>query len=166
MSYKEHRLLIGPVDGAVITNPIGGRMVIKLRDSDTSDAYSIHENVIPSGSPGPRAHIHRYHDEVFYVLEGQIEVEIGSETVTGTPGSFVIVPRGQVHRPSNPSSVPAKVLLIFSPAGMGNFFEEVARRQLPLQAIPTDPAVAAELKAFTEKYGYEFADENGDPRDK
>ena len=28
---------------------------------------------------------------------------------------------------------------------------------MPLQAVPTDPAVLEKLAAFTEKYGYEFA---------
>jgi len=41
---------------------------------------------------------------------------------------------------------------------MDLFFEEVAEGRMPLQAAPTDPAVLEELKAFTEKYGYEFAE--------
>lgn len=50
------------------------------------------------------------------------------------------------------------MLLIFSPAGMGRFFEEAAERRMPLQALPTDPAILEELAKFTEKYGYEFAE--------
>jgi hypothetical protein len=50
------------------------------------------------------------------------------------------------------------VLLIFSPAGMDSFFEEAAARRMPLQAVPTDPEVLEGLAAFTEKYGYEFAE--------
>lgn len=50
------------------------------------------------------------------------------------------------------------MLLIFSPAGMGRFFEEAAERRMPLQAVPTDPAILEELAKFTEKYGYEFAE--------
>jgi mannose-6-phosphate isomerase-like protein (cupin superfamily) len=159
MAHAETRLLIGPEDGNVIINPLGGKMVVKLHDADSGGAYSIHDNVIPAGSPGPRPHIHRHHDEVFYVLEGQISVQIGMQHVSASAGSFVIVPRGEVHRPSNPGAQPARVLLIFSPAGMDTFFEEVAERRLPLQEAPRDPATAAELKLFTERYGYEFADD-------
>jgi quercetin dioxygenase-like cupin family protein len=159
MSRAETRLLVEPEDGNIITNPLGGKMVVKLRDQDTESAYSVHDNIIPAGSPGPRPHIHRNHDEVFYILEGQISVQIGSQNLTAPAGSFVIVPRGEVHRPSNPGSEPARVLLLFSPAGMDHFFEEAAERRLPLQAPPSDPTVAAELKEFIEKYGYEFADE-------
>jgi hypothetical protein len=49
-------------------------------------------------------------------------------------------------------------LLIFSPAGMDRFFEEAAEGRLPLQAAPADPEVREKLAAFTEKYGYEFAE--------
>jgi mannose-6-phosphate isomerase-like protein (cupin superfamily) len=159
MVHAESRLLIGPDDGKIITNPIGGRMIVKLRDADSGGAYSVHDNVIPAGSQGPRPHIHRHHDEVFYVLEGEISVQIGSRQVSAPAGSFVIVPRGEAHRPSNPWGEPAHVLLFFSPAGMDSFFEEAAERRLPLQAPPNDPLVAAELKEFTEKYGYEFTDQ-------
>ena|SRR5215210_5211062 len=42
-------LLIGPDEGKVLRNPIGGRMVVKVRDGDTGGSYSVHDNVIPAG---------------------------------------------------------------------------------------------------------------------
>src|SRR5215213_8263671 len=57
----------------------GGRMVVKVRDEDTAGAYSIHDNTIPPGSPGPRPHIHRHHEEAFYVLEGELTVRVGPQ---------------------------------------------------------------------------------------
>ena len=93
-------------------------MVVKVRDEDTGGGYSIHDNTIPSGSPGPRPHIHRYHDEAFYVLEGELTMRVGPRRITAPAGSFVVVPRGAVHQPSNPGTEPTRVLIIFSPAGM------------------------------------------------
>jgi hypothetical protein len=46
-------IFVGPNDGKVLTNKIGGRMAVKVRDEDSAGAYSIHDNVIPAGSPGP-----------------------------------------------------------------------------------------------------------------
>ncbi len=158
MSTEDGGLFVGPGDGKEIPNPIGGRMVVKVRDEDTGGVYSIHDNTIPPGSPGPRPHIHRHHEEAFYVLEGELTVRVGSRTITAPAGSFVVVPRGVVHQPSNPGAEPTRVLLIFSPAGMDHFFEEAAEGRMPLQAAPTDPAVLEGLTAFTEKYGYEFAE--------
>ena len=158
MRTEDRGLFVGPSDGNVLPNPVGGRMVVKVRDGDTGGAYSVHDNTIPPGSPGPRPHIHRDHEEAFYVLEGALTVRVGPRTITAPAGSFVVVPRGVVHQPSNPGTQPARVLLIFSPAGMDHFFEEAAERRMPLQAVPSDPAIAEELTAFTEKYGYEFAE--------
>ncbi len=151
-------LFVGPADGKALPNPIGGRMMVKVRDEDTGGAYSVHDNTIPPGSPGPRPHIHRHHEEAFYVLEGELTVRVGARKITAPAGTFVVVPRGVVHQPSNPRTEPTRVLLIFSPAGMDHFFEEAAAGRIPLQAAPTDPAVQEKLTAFTEKYGYEFAE--------
>ena len=103
-------------------------------------------------------HLHRNHEETFYVLEGELTVRVGERTFTAPVGSFVVVPRGVVHQPSNPGTEPTRVLLIFSPAGMDHFFDEAAEGRIPLQAVPTGPAVQEKLTAFTRKYGYEFAE--------
>ena len=151
-------IFVGPAEGKDLTNPIGGAMVVKLRDEDTAGAYSVHDNTIPPGSPGPRPHIHRRHEETFYVWEGELTVRIGSRNIVAPAGSFVVVPRGVVHQPSNPGTQPTRVLLIFSPAGMDHFFEEAAEERMPLAAVPEDSVVLERLEAFTEKYDYEFAE--------
>ncbi|HSL00171.1 MAG TPA: cupin domain-containing protein [Rubrobacteraceae bacterium] len=158
MRTEDGGLVIGPDDGSVLINPLGGRMAVKVRDEHTAGAYSIHDNTIPPGSPGPRPHLHRDHEEAFYVVEGELTVRVGGRKLTAPAGSFVVVPRGIVHQPSNQGTKPARVLLIFSPAGMDHFFEEAQQRRLPLQDTPSDPAILEELAAFTEKYGYEFAE--------
>lgn len=149
---------VGPAEGKDLTNPIGGGMVVKVRDQDTAGSYSVYDNTIPPGSPGPRPHLHRHHEEAFYVLEGELTVRVGSRKIVAPSGSFVVVPRGVVHQPSNPGTEPTRVLLVFSPRGMDRFFEEAAEGRMPLQAVPDDPAVLERLEAFTEKYGYEFAE--------
>lgn len=159
MRTEEAGAFVGPDGGEVLTNPIGGRMVAKIRDADTAGAYSVHDNTIPPGSPGPRPHRHRRHEEAFYVLEGRLTVRVGPRTIEAPAGSFVVVPRGVVHQPSNPGPEPTRVLLVFSPGGMDRFFEEAAEGRIPLQGPPpTDPEVRESLAAFTDRYGYEFAE--------
>ena len=151
-------IFVGPDEGKDLTNPIGGGMVVKIRDEYTAGAYSVHDNTIPPGSPGPRPHLHRHHEETFYVLEGELTVRIGPRKIKAPAGSFVVVPRGVVHQPSNPGTQPTRVLLVFSPAGMDQFFEEAAEGRMPLAAVADDLEVLERLEAFTEKYGYEFAE--------
>ena len=157
MKVESEGLFVGPGEGKALLNPIGGGMVVKVRDGDTGGSFSVHDNFIPAGSPGPLPHLHRDHEETFYVLEGELTVRVGERTITAPVGSFVVIPRGVVHRPSNPSPEPTRVLLIFSPAGMEHFFEEAAQERIPLQAVPTDPEVLEKRDAFARKYGYEFA---------
>src|SRR4028118_2360838 len=158
MRDADEGIFVGPGDGKDLTNPIGGAIVVKGRDEPTAGAYSVHDNTIPPGSPGPRPHLHRHHEETFYVLEGELTVRIGPRKIVAPAGSFVVVPRGVVHQPSNPGTEPTRVLLIFSPGGMDRFFEEAAEGRMPLAAVPSDPVVLEKLETFTEKYGYEFAE--------
>ena len=158
MKVEREGLFVSPDGGEVLTNPVGGRMLVKLREGDTGGSYSVHENVIPAGSPGPLPHIHHDHEETFYVLEGELTVRVGERRFTAPVGSFVVIPRGVVHQPSNPGTNPTRVLLIFSPSGMERFFEEAAEQRIPLQMETTDPDILARRDAFAAKYGYEFAD--------
>ena len=157
MTTEADGILVGPDDGKVLMNPIGGRMVIKASDRDTG-GYSLHENILPAGSTGPLPHIHRNHEEAFYVLEGELTMRVGARTITAPAGSFLVVPRGVVHQPSNPGAQPARVLLIFSPAGMDGFFLEAAERRIPLQLMPNAPAIPPVPDDFAQKYGFELAE--------
>src|SRR5205814_10309474 len=46
---------------------------------------------------GPPPHIHRHHDESFYVLDGTFEFSLAGRAFTAGPGSFVHLPKGVVH---------------------------------------------------------------------
>jgi mannose-6-phosphate isomerase-like protein (cupin superfamily) len=157
MKVENEGFFVGPDDGKALPNPIGGRMMLKVRDGDTGGSFSVHDNIMPAGSPGPLPHLHRNHEETFYVLEGELTVRVGERRFTAPVGSFVVIPRGVVHQPSNPGTEPTRVLLIFSPSGMEHFFEEAAEQRILLQAVTTDPDVLERRDAFAAKYGYEFA---------
>lgn len=158
MTPEQHARRVGPEEGRVLVNPIGGRMVLKVTDAMTAGAYSIHDNILPPHSPGPRPHLHRLHEEAFYVLSGELTVRAGGETLQAGAGSFVVIPRGTVHQPSNRIASETHVLLIFSPGGMDGFFVEAAQGRYPLQVRPEDAGEQARLREFTGRYGYEFED--------
>ncbi|MEO0422721.1 MAG: cupin domain-containing protein [Pseudomonadota bacterium] len=44
-------------------------------------------------------HCHEDEDELFYVLSGQLKIELEDETVVLNPGDLYVVPRGVMHNP-------------------------------------------------------------------
>ena len=72
-------------------------------------------------------HHHAEHDTIIYVLTGELLLEYGPDgasSVLAKPGDFAFVPRGTVHRESNPSSVPADLVAVRS--GQGETLVNVA----------------------------------------
>jgi uncharacterized RmlC-like cupin family protein len=60
-------------------------------------------------------HHHGEHGSVIYVLTGSLRMEFGpggADTVVAAPGDFLYVPRGAVHRESNPSAEPADIVVV------------------------------------------------------
>lgn len=149
--------LIAPGDGRFFSNPIGGAIALMVRDAATHGSLSVYDNVIPAHAPGPRRRRHLRHDEIFYVITGTLAVEIEGETHTASAGSFVLIPRGMAHRPSNPTGEPAHMLLMFAPGGMDTFFVDAAERHIQLGGSP-DAVPPPGLAGFCEQYGFAYAD--------
>ena len=102
--------------------------------------FIVEATAAPGGGPPP--HIHHSEDESFYVLEGTVTFQAGGQTIHAKPGDFIHVPRGTVHSLRNEGAVPARALVIISPAGptgMQQFFEEsftpTTDRSAPLPLI-------------------------------
>lgn len=144
--------------GEATQNPVGGQIVRLATADETRGAFTLFENVIPARSSGPLAHRHLRHDEGFFVLAGALAIQVGERSIEATAGSFTFVPRGVVHRPSNPHDQPARFLLIFSPGGMDGFFADAATGAVPLQAVTSDPEALARLAAFSARYDFELAE--------
>jgi uncharacterized RmlC-like cupin family protein len=60
-------------------------------------------------------HHHGEYETTIYVLTGGLRMEFGPDgttTVEAGPGDFVYVPKGVVHRESNPSGEPADIVVV------------------------------------------------------
>jgi mannose-6-phosphate isomerase-like protein (cupin superfamily) len=123
MSINQGGIILGAGEGKTIA-VLGEAYTYKAAREETGGAYALIEHTV--GGDGPPPHIHTTEEEAFYVLEGALNVLVGERTVTATAGAFVLVPRGTVHTFSNGGPAPAKVLVIISPAGFEQFFEEIA----------------------------------------
>jgi quercetin dioxygenase-like cupin family protein len=70
----------------------------------------------PAGGGSPEGlHIHP-HEQVFYVLEGRMGVEVDGQTFQVTPGSVVVFPKGVPHRNWTADGQPTLHLAINVPA--------------------------------------------------
>ena len=104
----------------------GTSVVLKAGVDDTNGGWTLFEYVAPPNFPGPPPHWHKTYDEGFYVLEGTIRFELNGEEQDVGAGSFAHVPPGVVHRFSNPTDEPARMLGLTVPGGFENYLARVA----------------------------------------
>jgi mannose-6-phosphate isomerase-like protein (cupin superfamily) len=66
---------------------------------------------------GTDPHVHCEHNDVFYVLEGELTFDVGHGELPAPAGTFVLVPPGVEHTFANRTAEPVRVLNIHAPAG-------------------------------------------------
>src|SRR5688500_1178461 len=62
-------------------------------------------------------HKHDNEDEMFYVVEGEFNMELRDKTIVIKENEFIIIPRGVEHRPVAPNEVS---VILFEPASTLN----------------------------------------------
>ena len=120
--------------GYLVLDPDGGERLRFLGDSTMRLKHdgggdgdvAFFEYVSEPGVTGPPQHVHRGHDETFYVVEGQYEFTMGSERKVLVPGAFLFVARGTPHTFRNASDGPGRIVGTFNPARFANYFRELA----------------------------------------
>ena len=117
-------IVLGPGEGRTI--PGTDAITLKATGELTGGSIGFLEATSSPGY-GPPRHIHRSHDELFYVLEGEFLFLVGERQVSATPGTFVFVPRGTVHAAKVIGNEAGKVLIAYVPGGLEHSFEEFAQ---------------------------------------
>ena len=147
------------VDGGVALGPgegeslslMGNKLTFKAVSGDTGGGYALLEYTAAVGFQGPPAHIHRAEGEAFYVLDGELEVKMGRETVRAPSSAFALVPRGMVHTFSNSGNTAARFLIIVSPGGLEKYFEELGE----VASTHGYPPPPDRLAYLADKYNFE-----------
>jgi quercetin dioxygenase-like cupin family protein len=138
---------------------IGDRELVTLKErgKDTDGQFALAEVVGLPGS-GPPPHIHHSVDEVYWLLEGELEVLDGERTFTAKAGSVFHIPKGTLHAWRNATKEPARTLLLIIPAGFEGFFEEAGVPGSDLSS-PPPPPTQEDFQRMTElgrKYDTEY----------
>ncbi|MFE9257826.1 cupin domain-containing protein [Streptomyces sp. NPDC006879] len=157
----EEGLLVPPGQGRILTTD-AQQVTFKVTGEHSSFASSFEVVVPPGFDVG--AHRHTHSEELFYVLEGELEVlafeprvrtaddwrhwvsPSGRTTVRAEPGTVIVVPPGCPHAFANRSDRPARMFFQASPPpDHERYFEELL--EILRDGGPPDPAAIAALRA-------------------
>lgn len=121
----------------------GGAYTILLSGAQTGGRYTLIDMLVPPGG-GPPLHRHDF-EEMFAVLDGEIELTFRGDTERAGTGAVVNIPANAPHRFRNLSDRPAHLLCLCAPPGQEDFFLAVGD---PLESRDSpSPALSDEEKA-------------------
>ncbi len=107
--------------------------------------------LVPPGG-GPPPHRHDF-EEMFTILEGEIELTFRGAVARATAGSTVNIPANAPHFFRNTSDRPARLLCMCTPAGQEEFFmsvgDPVDSRTAPPPALGKDELAERVQRAKT-----------------
>ncbi len=134
------------VSQAIVSKPGEGQPLpavgrIRVSAADTGGEFEVIELGTPPGGGGPPPHIHREHDECFFIMEGTYTFLVGKQEVQAPAGSVVFIPRGMRH--GFKAADGSRALGFIIPAGIEGFFRELGAGKI---AGRPDAELRAELE--------------------
>jgi quercetin dioxygenase-like cupin family protein len=147
-------------DSSLIHLGIGtGTYTILISGQDTDGRYALIDMLVPAGG-GPPPHRHDF-EEMFHVLEGELEISFRGAPHRLAPGQTINIPANAPHSFRVISGGPARFLCLCLPAGQEEFFALVGeplptRTTLPL---PLSPQSAAERRQLVNSLAGRFRTE-------
>lgn len=118
--------IVPPGEGA--EHPFFPSARVLAGTASTGGLIAVEEGVLEPGQSGPYRHYHPHMAELFYVLEGELLLQIGDQVERAGVGAFAFCPAGCIHAFRALGSEPARVLIMAMPPGAGEaYFREVAK---------------------------------------
>ncbi|HEY3792719.1 MAG TPA: cupin domain-containing protein [Bradyrhizobium sp.] len=155
-------LTVADPDGAGLrhVSVAGGTYTILVSGAQTAGRYCLVDMLVPAGG-GPPPHRHDF-EEMFTLLEGELEFAFRGQSQIVRAGSTVNVPANAPHAFKNVSGAAARMLCMCTPAGQDEFFLEVGlpvdgRTSPPPKPTPEEMAEKGKLiAALLPKYRTEM----------
>ncbi|MEV7990871.1 cupin domain-containing protein [Streptomyces sp. NPDC086077] len=154
-------LLVPPGQGRIVETP-AQHVTFKVTGAHSRMASTFEVLVPPGFDVG--AHVHTRSEELFYVLEGELDVlafeprvrtpdnwqkwesRSGNQVVRATRGTVIVVPPGCPHAFANPTETPAKMFFQASPPpDHERYFDELL--EILRDGGPPDHAAIEALRA-------------------
>ena len=124
-------------------------IIVHLRGQHSGGDLAVVEVLVEAGATGPPLHVHPGHAEGFYVLEGQLLVQIGDEVRTARTGEFFFAAAGAPHTFANRAERNARLLVTCTPAGFVRYFDRLATGiggDPPEDAIRVGPPIGGSIE--------------------
>lgn len=147
-SFKQQPIVVVPGGGDNLLIA-GGSFIHKVSSADTNNVFSVIEIVTPPGK-GVALHVHEKEDELVYLLQGEIEVTLGDQSMKAVPGVMALLPRGIPHGFTNVGDTPSIVIDTILPGAFDNYFVEMAA--LYRSGEPSQEAIDALSEKYSIKY--------------
>ena len=138
-------LIVAPGEG----RDFGFGMICRVPSASTGGAYCAIEQTLAPGE-GVNLHVHSLDDEMYYILEGRLDMQCDERKFSAEAGAMVHIPRTVPHAFRNGSEAPVRFLNVFTPGG----FDELVAKLRALS--PTDAAYDAKREALSAEYGIRF----------
>lgn len=113
---------------------------VLLRGEASGGRLALVEMAVSARSTGPPLHVHESWDEGFYVLEGDLVIQVGDTVNSATAGMFAFAARETPHTFANVGAEEARILVVLTPAGFERYLE-TGRRPPPNTRVVGPPIV-------------------------
>jgi len=141
---------------------VGDTYTILISGAQTAGRYCLIDMLVPDGG-GPPPHRHNY-EEMFSLLDGELEFTFRGETRTVGAPATVNIPANAPHAFRNVSGRTVHMLCMCAPAGLDAFFMAVgvpvdSRSAPPPRLSPEEQAEKGQLAArLAPEYSTEILD--------
>ena len=127
---------------------VGDTYTVVVTGQETAGRYTLIDMLVPPGG-GPGPHRHDF-EEMFSILEGEVELTFRGQTSTARAGETVNIPANAPHQFANKTDKTVRLLCVCAPSGQEEFFMAVGT-PVATRTTPAPEKSDAEMAAFKQK---------------
>jgi mannose-6-phosphate isomerase-like protein (cupin superfamily) len=116
---------VGPGEGRSV-RVLSSQLEVKAAEK-AGLSFGMFQSSFPPGTGMPFLHLHRSYEEAFYVLQGEVQFQLGAHEIRATAGSAVLVPAGVPHCFRNVGPGNVEWIVVAAPARAVTAIEEVGQ---------------------------------------
>ncbi|RZJ67591.1 MAG: cupin domain-containing protein [Flavobacterium sp.] len=129
-------------------NVLGDSQTIKISGKETNGKFTVIENFNEPGIGIPM-HVHENEDEIFHIIEGEMEFTLENETRILKKGDMIFLPRKVPHAFKCIGNHKTKAVVTVVPSGIEDMFKS-------LSELPVGPPDFENVMRICGEFGIRF----------